>query len=132
MSEEDIEVVRRANELTNNGDLDAAYRFLHPDIEWVIAREHPDARTLTGREAVAEYQRDWQETVPDVGVDYDRVLDAGGRVVGIGRVRGTGTGSGADVRAPIALVFTLRDGLITRVEEYLNPSEALKAVGLAE
>jgi ketosteroid isomerase-like protein len=132
MSHENVEIVRRANDLTNDGDLDAAYSFLHPDIEWVIAREHPDARTLTGREAVAEYQRDWQEAVPDVGVEYDRVLDAGERVVGIGRVRGTGTGSGADVRVPIALVFTLQDGLITRVEEYLNPSEALGAVGLAE
>ena len=132
MSEENVEVVKRANELTNDGDLDAAYSFLHPDIEWVIAREHPDTRTLTGREAVAEYQRDWQEAIPDVHYEYDRVLEAGGKVVGIGTVRGTGTASGADVRVPIALVFTLRDGLITRVEEYLNPSEALKAVGLAE
>ena len=131
MSQENVEIVRRANELTNDGELDAAFRFLHPDIEWVIAREHRNARALAGREAVAEYQREWQEVVPDVGVEYDRVLDAGGKVVGIGRVRGTGTGSGADVRVPIALVFTLRGGLITRVEEYLNPSEALKAVGLA-
>jgi ketosteroid isomerase-like protein len=29
-------------------------------------------------------------------------------------------------------VFTVRDGLIARAEEYLNPAEALKAVGLAE
>jgi ketosteroid isomerase-like protein len=132
MSQENVEIVRRANELTNDGDVDAAYSFLHPDIEWVVATEHPNARTLTGRAAVAEYQRDWQEAVPDVGVEYDRVIDADERVIGIKRVRGTGTGSGADVRVPIALVFTLQDGLITRVEEYLNPSEALKAAGLAE
>jgi ketosteroid isomerase-like protein len=131
MSQENVEIVRRANDLTNDGDLAAAYGFLHPDVEWVIAREHPDARTLTGHEAVAEYQRDWQEAVPDVGVEYDRVLDAGGKVVAIGSVRGTGTGSGADVQVPIALVFTLRDGLIIRVEEYLNPSEALEAAGLS-
>jgi hypothetical protein len=131
MSEANVETVRRANALTNDGDWAAAYRFLHPDIEWVIAREHPDARTLTGHEAVAEYQRDWQEAVPDVGVVYDRVLDAGEKVVGIGSVRGTGTGSGADVRVPIAFVFTLRDGLIIRVEEYLDPSDALEAAGLS-
>jgi ketosteroid isomerase-like protein len=131
MSQEDVEVVRRANELTNDGDLEAAFGFLHPDIEWVIAREHPNARTVTGREAVAEYQREWQEVMAEVRFEYDRVLDAGGKVVGIGQVRGTGTRSGADVRVPIALVLTLRDGLITRVEEYLDPSEALEAVGLA-
>jgi hypothetical protein len=31
-------------------------------------------------------------------------------------------------RSPLWLF--LRDGLITRVEEYLNPTEALEAVGL--
>jgi ketosteroid isomerase-like protein len=132
MSQENVEIVRRANELINDGNLTAAYRLLHPDIEWVIAREHPDARTLTGREAVEEYQREWEEAVPDVRIEYERVLDSGERVVGTGQVRGTGTGSGADVRAPIAFVFTLRDGLIMRVEEYLNPSEAVAAVGLEE
>jgi ketosteroid isomerase-like protein len=42
-------------------------------------------------------------------------------------VRGTGTGSGADVRVDIASLVTIRHGLITRVEEYLDPPEALTA-----
>ena len=105
---------------------------MHPDIEWVIAREHPDARTVAGHEAVAEYQRDWQEMLPEVRAEFDRVLDAGEKVLGIGTVRGKGAGSGADVRVPIAFLFTIRDGLITRVEEYLDPVEALDAAGLAE
>jgi ketosteroid isomerase-like protein len=104
---------------------------LHPDIEWVIAREHPDARTLTGHEAVAQYQRDWRESLPDLRFELDR-LDAVEQVVAIGTVRGAGTASGADVEVPIAFLFTLRDGLITRVEEYLNPAEALEAAGLRE
>jgi ketosteroid isomerase-like protein len=130
MSQENIEIVRRANALTNAGDLDAAFRLLHPGIEWVIAKEHPDARSLVGHAALAEYQREWQEAMPDVRFELDRALDAGGRVVGVGTVRGAGVGSGADVEVPIAFLFTLRDGLITRVEEYLNPAEALEAVGL--
>jgi hypothetical protein len=31
-----------------------------------------------------------------------------------------------------AQVFTLRDGLETRMEMYADPTEALKAVGLAD
>jgi uncharacterized protein len=132
MSHENVEVVKRANALTNEGDLDAAFRLLHPDIEWVIAKEHPDARTVTGYEAVEVYRREWQEMLPDVRVEFDRLLDTGNAVVAIGTVRGTGAGSGADVRVPIGFVFTLRDGLIARAEEYLNPAEALDAAGLAE
>lgn len=130
MSDQNVEIVRQANALTNAGDLDAAFQLLHPGIEWLIAREHPHARTLTGREAVAEYQRDWQEMVPDVRFELDGVLDAGDTVLGIGKVRGTGAGSGADVRVPIAFLFVLKDGLIARVEEYLNPAEAVEAAGL--
>ena len=132
MSKQNVEIVRRANALTNEGDLDAAYELLHPDIEWMIAREHPNAGTLTGQKAVREYQRDWQEMLPDVRVEFDRVLDAGAMVVGIGNARGTGSGSGADVLVPIAFLFTVHDGLIVRFEEYLSPSEALKAAGLEE
>jgi uncharacterized protein len=132
MSQENVEVVRRSNMLFNVGDWDAVRELLHPDIEWVIAREHPDARTLIGHEAVADYRREWQTAVPDLRLELDRVLDGGDKVVTIGAAHGTGTGSGADVRVPIAFVFALRDGLIARAEEYLDPDEALKAVGLAE
>jgi ketosteroid isomerase-like protein len=132
MSQENVEIVRLSNALTNDGDLDAAFGLVHPDIEWVIAKEHPDTRTVTGRNALAEYRREWEEALPGVHVVFDRLLDTGNAVVGIGEVRGTGAGSGADVQVPIGFVFTLGDGLITRVEEYLDPAEALKAAGLAE
>jgi ketosteroid isomerase-like protein len=86
---------------------------------------------LRGQEELADYQREWQEMLPDVRIEYDRVLDAGVKVLAIGTVRGTGSGSGVEVRVPIALI-TVRDGLITRVEEYLDPAEPLKAAGLEE
>jgi ketosteroid isomerase-like protein len=132
MSQENVEIVRRATALTNDGDVDGALQLCHPAIEWVIARHHPDARTLSGREAIVEYQREWRAMLPDVRVEIDRFLHSGETVVGIGTVRGTGTGSGADVRVPIAFAYVLSAGLIARVEEYLDPAEALEATGLEE
>ena len=120
------------NEFSNDGDLEASFRLSQADIEWVVAREHPNARTLVRGEAVAEYQREWQKTLPGIRVTLDRVLDAGETVVAIGTVRGRGNQSGADISVPIGFVFTFRDGLIARVQEYLNPAKALEAVGLAE
>jgi uncharacterized protein len=128
MAEENVEIVRRACEPTLRGELDAALRLAHPDVECVVAREHPDSRTLTGREAPLAFRHDWQEALPDVRFELERTLDAGDRVVGIGTVRGTGDHSGADVRVPLAFVYTLRDGLISRIEEYL--SEAMGVAGL--
>jgi len=93
---------------------------------------HPDARTLRGHAALSEYQREWRETVPNVRVEYDRILDAGDSVVAVGTARGTGSGSGADVAVPIAFVVTVHHGLITRVQEYLDSAQALKAAGLEQ
>jgi ketosteroid isomerase-like protein len=132
MSQANVELVRRANALANKGDFHASRRLSHPDVEWVIAREHPNARTLVGHEALAAYEQEWLEAVPNLRIDYERVLDAGDRVLAVGTVRGAGAGSGADVHVPIAMVFTFREGLVARVEEFLNPAEAFEAVGLAE
>jgi ketosteroid isomerase-like protein len=63
----------------------------------------------------------------------DRYLDAGDdRVLWTYRIVGEGKGSGVPVAQAIAIVWTLRDGLIWRGEVFLDQEEALKAVGLAE
>jgi hypothetical protein len=43
-----------------------------------------------------------------------------------------GTASGIDVRSTIFVVVTVRNGLITRMDEFIERGEALEAVGLAE
>jgi len=48
MSQENVEIVRRIFDRWAEGDFQAGRELLHPDIEWVISREHPDARTLIG------------------------------------------------------------------------------------
>jgi uncharacterized protein len=130
MSQKNVELVQRSSTFYSRGEEAAAIELLHPDVEWVVAKEHPDARTLMGRAALLEYQREWQQTLPGLNITLDRVLDAGDSVLAIGAVRGTGLESGVDVEVPIALVYTFRDGLIARVEEYLDPGEAVQAVGL--
>jgi hypothetical protein len=132
MSQQNVEIVLRSNALMNAGEIEAALRLVHPEIEWVVAKDHPEARTIVGREAVSEYRAEWQQMLPDVRFDADRWLDAGEQVVAIGSARGTGIDSGAQLQVPIAFVFTLRDGLISRVEEYIDPHDALDAAGLTE
>jgi ketosteroid isomerase-like protein len=125
---ENLELVRMAF----GADLDAAVGCWHPRIEWAIAEEHPEARTLSGREAVVAYLRDWEDVLNGAQLEMDRFVDAGAQVVAVGTVHGTGAGSGAAVEVPIAFVCTVGDGKLLRVAEYLQPAAALKAVGLAQ
>jgi uncharacterized protein len=129
MSQENIQTVRDSFAAP---DVGAASSWWHPKIEWIVAREHPEARTLIGREAIASYLEDWEATLHGLQIDVDELLDAGDTVVAIGSVRGSGTDSGADVSVPIALVCTLREGKLVRVQEYLDTAEALGTIGPAK
>jgi ketosteroid isomerase-like protein len=66
-------------------------------------------------------------------MEPDRFVDAGGDdVVVFGRLRVTGTGSGAATESHRAWVYTLRDGKIIRHVTFADDAEALEAVGLSE
>jgi ketosteroid isomerase-like protein len=65
--------------------------------------------------------------------EQNEFIDAGDRVVVIGRLVGKGKGSGVEVGQPNATVLTFRDGLLIRSETgYTDRREALKAAGLSK
>jgi ketosteroid isomerase-like protein len=130
MAESAVELIRRGNELANAGDWDAAMALLDPEVEWVIAREHPEARVVRGREQATAYRRSWEQTMSGLRIELDDVREVGGRVLAVGTVLGTGAESAAQIRVPLALLFTLRDGLIVRAEEYLDVAEAKRIAGV--
>jgi ketosteroid isomerase-like protein len=51
-------------------------------------------------------------------------------VVAVGRIKGIGVGSGAEIEVPIGFVSRFRDGRVVMVKEYLDPDEALEAAEL--
>ncbi|HXF00955.1 MAG TPA: hypothetical protein VN458_11495 [Solirubrobacterales bacterium] len=60
------------------------------------------------------------------------IVDRDDLVAAVGRIKGTGSDSGAETEVPIAFVSRFRYGLVARVEEYLDPGEALETAGLSE
>ena len=65
---------------------------------------------------------------------FDPPLEAiaGERVVAVMHQRGRSKGTGVQVDMLFAQVWTLRGGEWIRMDMYSDPSEALKAVGLAD
>jgi ketosteroid isomerase-like protein len=129
MSQENVEVVRRSLEA---GDRQAALADTRPDVEWVVAKEHPNSRTLHGHEEIIGYLHEWDEMLEDIRFDVADYRKAGDRVVALGKVQGKGNGGGTPVEVPLTLVYVFEDDKIARVEEYLDPKEALEAAGLRE
>jgi ketosteroid isomerase-like protein len=134
MSEENVETARRSLDAWNRGDVDAWLQTGHPEIEWFSAI----ARRFQGPETVsrgsAEMRRFWEEwhSVWDLTIDVSEIRDLGDTVVALGRIRTHGEASGIDLEGPIAYVFEFDGGLARRVRAYLDPKQALEAVGLSE
>jgi ketosteroid isomerase-like protein len=122
------EYVRGWIEAWNRGELDSLIDDASPDIEWVVAREHPAATTHKGIEGAAGYLRDWIGAMPDLHIEIEEIEEVGDRVLVVMRMTGTGTGSGAVTEVRNATLNTFRDGKPVRIEEFLHPDEARRAL----
>ena len=86
-----------------------------------------------GPEGMRQYADDLEAIWENWHSEDDRFVDGDGdRVVWLYRIVGRGKESGVPVDQAIAIVLTVRDGLIWRGQVYLDQSEALEAVGLRE
>jgi ketosteroid isomerase-like protein len=132
MSQENVNVVRRANDAFLSGDIQTALAALHPQIEWHgTVGGFDEGRVAIGHsevvQAFAEYFAVW-ERMDMRAVEY---IDAGAdEVVVFHHEVAKGRESGVVVESDPATINTVRDGLIVRVRSYMNRDEALEAAGL--
>ena len=131
MSQENVEVVRRFFELGNRREMDLWMETMATDVEWHVDPQDPETTIHRGREAVSRYLLDWIETM-DTLVEVRQVFEGGDQVVAWTRVNSRGEASGVPVGLDVAFVFTLRNGLATRIQETQDKAEALEAVGLSQ
>jgi ketosteroid isomerase-like protein len=133
VSAADVETFKRAVDAYNRADVGALVKELDPGVEWhpalpgLLAASAPVYR---GHQGMAEMLRDFYEVLDEVSFFYSEVHDLDGRIVAIGHIRTRGKASGAVTESPYANVAELKDGKGIRLRGYLDPDEALEAVGL--
>jgi ketosteroid isomerase-like protein len=131
MSRENVEIVRRIGETWNESGTRAMTEFLTEDVFYEDDPKWPDHRTARGKQEVIdrfeEFFEAWGE---EWDAPIDRVVDGGeGRVVAIFTLRTVGGASGAEQEYRWGYLFELRDGLVFHFRAFLDPDEALAAVG---
>jgi ketosteroid isomerase-like protein len=89
------------------------------------------ARTWQGSVGLRRF---WDEARSLWGSSFTTsdIRDLGDTVLVLGELQTRGTASGVALDTPVAYVFEFDEGLIRKVRLYMDPSEALKAVGLEE
>jgi ketosteroid isomerase-like protein len=107
--------------------------ILDPEVVIDATRRLVNPQTYTGIQGMRRMVADRDEVWEEFRMEPDEVLDAGDRVVAVGRWVGKGKGSGIEVQQPVADVFTLHDGRVVRAElGFTDRAEALEAAGLSE
>ena len=137
MSEENVEIVRKAFEGAGTGTLkEAAEMYWHPEIVYVEDPRWPGASTYKGRDAVLRcfqaYMEDALGREEDLTVTVERVLDGGERQVPFVRVRSPASTSGVPHEHLWGYVVEVRERRIAYFRAYYEPEEALEAAGLSE
>ena len=132
MSQENVEIVRRAIDAFNQRDIDEMVRECDAEIEvdWSRSRG-PEAGIYHGREASLRLWTAFFEMFDRATVYPDEFIDCREHVVVPNRTRFRGRDH-VSVEAQSAFVVTLRNGRIVRWRLYQERAEALKAVGLSE
>jgi ketosteroid isomerase-like protein len=129
MSEQNIELIRRAFEAYIRGDTDAVLAMCSEDIlitqaAEVIATGVPPEQH--GHAGVVEAFGIWPEQWDDFEIEIDRIVaNPGDHVVVATLQRGRGRQSGVEVEAAFFFTFLVRDGRIAEWRIFTHEDEAL-------
>jgi len=135
MSQENVELFRRALEAFNRRDLDALLEQLDPEAEWhpgVQSSLEGETTTFRGQEEVRKGLQGLIDAFEDLYLEVSEMRDLGDRVLAMGRLQAHGTESGVEIESPWAYLVEFRSGKAIWVRAFLDRKEALDAAGLRE
>ncbi len=133
MSQENVNLIRRGYEhVSRTGELPR--EIFHPDLIWDTTTFGIgfNLKKCVGIDEANRWLAEWTEGFESWSLEIEEVFEAGDQLVTFVRQHAKAKQGGPEVNMPIAQVWTLRDGLIARMEMYFDRADALKAVGLSE
>ncbi len=127
-----VETVRRGFELLRRDGLEALLDLIDPEFETTTPPELTvEPSTYRGHDGLRRYFDSFYEVMEEVRFEPEEFIDAGERVVVPVRLVARGRGTGIEVEQRLVMVWTLRDGKVTRLDPYATKEEALAAAGLS-
>ena len=104
---------------------------MHPDLEWIEPPETPDRTVAHGREAAMGALMMWLSTWATYENEVRGITEHGDKVIVEFRQRMVGSGSGVPVEGDLFMVWTIREGLATRMAMFQSRAEAEAEAGIA-
>jgi ketosteroid isomerase-like protein len=129
VSQENVEVVRRATEAHRRHDNEAVFSLYDPEVEMEMRDLDGSIQIYRGLDGVRTFYRDFLEALTEWTTTVDEWIDGGNEVIAVLRITGQGRKSGTPFERREAHVLPVRDGKLSRLRVYRTRDEALQAVG---
>ena len=127
MSERDVGVVQRLFSALEADDFATALGLFDAEVEW-----SPTEGSYHGIEGVGASFIEWMEPWDEHRIEPEEFVEGNDRVLVTVHLTARGQESGLEVDQRFFQVYTVRDGKISRMVEYVDRARALEAAGLGD
>ena len=122
-----VELVRRAVDAFQRGDLEGVLADAREDFEIFLPRSLPNSGRFVGLDGYSTWLGQWLDAWDDFTVEIVEMQPAGERhVVSTMRQSGLGKGSGIPVEMEIAYLWDVREGELAALHLYPSSGEAME------
>jgi uncharacterized protein len=125
--ERDVETVAEIYRACARGDLASALMAMADEVEVSQSAELPWGGRYAGRGGFQEFLVKIREQL-DSRVVLEQFIDAGEKVVAVGRTLGKARHTQLEFDVPIVHVWTFKEGLVVRFESYIDNATMLAAL----
>jgi ketosteroid isomerase-like protein len=133
MSQDNIELHRRAYEAFNARDIERFITYFDPRIEWHSVMTVPGGAVYHGHEGVRRWLADLQDAWGDeLMVQAEAYFDLAEHTLSFAVMHGRGRQSGVEAAMPMTHLLRWRDGLGVYFKAYAGREEALSDLGVTE
>ena len=128
MAHEDVDALRRIYEAINRGEVDELAADVAHDIEWTLPEPVPWGGTRHGPDGIHAFAAVFGDHVEGTWADPDDFLVTDDRIVVLGRLRGTARSTGHEFEVEFAHVWTLTDGVASRLRGFYDTAPIVAAL----
>jgi uncharacterized protein len=124
---DNVAIVRRLYEAHGNPEI--VRQVLAPDVRWEVVPGFPYSDVYVGLTEVDDFFTRLFGDFEDWRNEPSEFFETGDRVIAIGNYTASAKATGKTFKARFAHVWTLRDGVITRLQQCADTVQIAKAFG---
>jgi ketosteroid isomerase-like protein len=132
MTEENVEVVRRAHEALNGGDVEGLIALCDAAFRLDMSDRVLNPAVYEGHDGIRRFYAEVRDVWASYTWEPEELIESGDLVVALLRSSGRGRESGIEIERQTAMVWTVRTKQARSLRFFRDRAAALEAAGLAE